>query len=74
VTWKKVSGATGYEVQYASNKKMKNAVTKTSTGTSMKLKKLKSGKTYYVKVRAYTTTSSGKVYGQYSKVKKIRIK
>ena len=37
-------------------------------------KKLKKGKTYYVRVRAYKKDSTGrKVYGKYSTVKKIKI-
>ncbi len=43
----------------------------------LKLKdgKLKSGKTYYVKVRAFQIDSAGKkVYGAYSAVKSIQVK
>ena len=37
-------------------------------------KKLKKGKTYYVRVRAYKKDSTGrKVYGKYSKVMKVKI-
>ena len=77
VTWKNVSGACGYEVMYATNKKFtkgkkivrvkKNKVT---------LKKLKAKKKYFVKVRAYkNVTKSGtkcvsKRYGKWSKVVK----
>ena len=36
---------------------------------------LTKGKTYYVKVRAYKTDSTGQaVYGKYSAVKKVKIK
>ena len=42
--------------------------------TSKTITKLKKGKTYYVKVRAYTKDSKGKkVYGKYSNVKKVKI-
>ena len=41
----------------------------------MTLKGLEKGKTYYVKVRAYQTDSTGKaVYGSYSKVISVKIK
>ena len=47
----------------------------TTTKTSVRFKKLKKGKTYYVKVRAYKKDSANsKVYGSYSAVKKVKIK
>lgn len=74
VTIKGVSGADGYQIVYARNAKFKKG--KKSVFTARKSKKLsglKKGKTYYVKVRAYVIDSSGaKVYGKYSKVKKIK--
>ncbi len=75
VTIKKVSGAKGYEVVYSTNSKFKSKKTVTTTSTSKTLTGLKSGKTYYVKVRAYKTDSTGnKVYGSYSTVKKVKVK
>ena len=76
VKWKAVSDAKGYEVQYAFDKKFKKKVkTKTATKTSLKLKKLKKGKTYYVRVRAYQINAlGGKIYGDWSKAKKVKIK
>ena len=57
ITWKKVSGAKGYEIKLATNRKFtKNKRTfkvKKGTSTSKIVKKLKSGKRYYVKLRAY---------------------
>ena len=42
--------------------------------STKKITKLKKGKTYYIKVRAYKMDSQGnKVYGSYSKIKKIKI-
>ncbi len=77
VTYKKISGAKGYQITYSTNKKYKKKKTKSVTASSTKktLKKLKKGKTYYVKVRAYKKDSrGGKVYGKYSKTKKIKLK
>ncbi|MCQ4637943.1 S8 family serine peptidase [Anaerovorax odorimutans] len=77
VTYKKISGAKGYQITYSTSKKFSKKKTKSVTvkGTSKTLSKLKKGKTYYVKARAYKTDSVGaKVYGKYSKVKKIRMK
>lgn len=75
ITWKKVSGADGYQVTYAANKSFRKARKKTVAKRTMTVRKLKKGKTYYVKVRAYKLDSAGEnVYGAYSKVKKIAIK
>lgn len=73
--WKKVEGASGYQVRYATNKKLRKPKTKTTDRQTLTLKKLKKGKTYYVKVRAYRLDSAGnRVYGAYSKVKKVKVK
>lgn len=77
VSWKKVSNASGYAIQYSTSKKFKKSVTvkvKKAKTTSTTLKKLKKGKTYYVRVRAYKTVSGTTYYGKYSSVKKVRIK
>lgn len=73
--YKKVSGAKGYEISYSTDKNFKKSVTKKTTAkTSCNLTKLKSGKTYYVRVRAYKKDSAGKkVYSGYSKVQKIKV-
>lgn len=76
ISWKKVSGAAGYEVIYSTDKKCKKGNKKISTKkTKCVSKKLKKGKKYYVKVRAYKKDKSGKkVRGQYSAVKKFKVK
>lgn len=73
---KKVSGAKGYEMVYATNKKFtKSKKTVRFTAITKTVKNLKKGKTYYVKVRAYKLDSTNsRVYGSYSSVKKISIK
>ena len=73
--YKKVSGAKGYEISYSTDKKFKKAVTKKNTAkTSYTISKLKKGKTYYVRVRAYKVDSTGKkVYGKYSSMKKVKV-
>lgn len=72
VKWKKVSGASGYQI-YRSLKKTKGfkkikTITKGST-VKYTNKKLKKGKRYYYKVRAYRKVSGKKVYSSYSAVK-----
>ena len=76
VKYKAVSGASGYEIVYSTDKKVKkNRTTVKTKAKSRTLKGLKKGKTYYVKVRAYKTDSTGQaVYGKYSAIKKVKIK
>ncbi|MBR1749647.1 MAG: hypothetical protein IJ740_02015 [Ruminococcus sp.] len=79
VTYKKVSGVTGYQVTYSTSKKFTKSTTKTATikgvsKLSKTVKSLKKGKTYYVKVRTYKTVSGTKYYSAYTAVKKIKTK
>lgn len=78
VSIKKVSGAAGYQVTYSTDKKFKkgkNTKVVYSKKNTVTLKKLKKGKTYYVKVKAYKLDSKKlKVLGKFSAVKKIKIK
>lgn len=78
VTWAKVSGVKGYQIQYSSNKKFKKnnksvTVTKQKT-TKATVKKLKSKKKYYVRVRTYKTVNGKKIYSSWSKVKSVKTK
>lgn len=83
VTWNKDTKATGYEVQCCLNKKFKSGVKKANIKkaktTTTTFKKLKKGKKYYVRIRAYKTVKvngkSTKLTGAWSKVmtsKKIK--
>ena len=73
---KKISGADGYQILYTTDRKFKKArKQKLVQKNSLTIKKLKKGKTYYFKVRAYRVDSSGrKVFGAYSAPKKVQIK
>ena len=67
----------GFQVRYATTKKFKSGTYKTVTltsksATSQALTKLKAGKTYYVKVRAYKTVDGKKIYSSWSKVKSAK--
>lgn len=78
VTWAKVSGVKGYQIQYSSDKKFKKnnksvTVTKQKT-TKATVKKLKSKKNYYVRVRTYKTVNGKKIYSSWSKVKSVKTK
>lgn len=75
VSYRKVSGANGYEIVYATNSRFtKNKAVKRTTASSYTASKLKKKSTYYVRVRAYRTDSAGrKYYGKYSSIKKVKI-
>ena len=82
VSWKKVKKAVGYEVQVSKTRKFKKALFDKFT-TKKKItfkKKLKSGKIYYVRVRAYATYKDAygkpqKVYSKWiKKVRKVKVK
>ena len=75
VSWNAVSGAKGYEITYSRDKKFKSKKTVTTTSRTKTLTGLVSGKTYYVKVRAYKIDSTGKkVYGTSSTIKTVKVK
>lgn len=75
VKYKKASGAKGYQICYSTNKKFKSSVKKINAKSLSKtVKGLKKNKTYYVRIRAYKVDSAGnKVYGNYSKIKKVKV-
>lgn len=70
VSWKKVKGASGYEIYRSTSAKGKYKKVKTiksGSTCSFTNKKLKSKKTYYYKVRAYRMVKNKKVYSGKSK-------
>lgn len=71
VKLKKVSGADGYQIVYWTDKSFKKNVKKlTVKNVNAVVKKLKKGKKYYFRARAFVKTSSGStVYGNYSSIK-----
>jgi hypothetical protein len=76
VTWTKQKDADGFEIQVATNKKftknLKVVTVKKGTAGSKTIKKLKKGKKYYVRVRAFKNVKNGKVYGKFSKKKRSK--
>lgn len=70
VKFQKVKKAKKYKIQYATNKKFKKAKVRVCKKTSYQIRKLKKGKTYYVRIRAV----NGKKQGRWSKAKKVKIK
>ena len=84
VSWKKVNKVNGYQVQVANKKnfKGKSIILKKFTKKAkltVKSPKIKSKKSYFVRVRAYATyknskNKTDKVYGKFSAKKKVKVK
>ena len=74
ITWNKVRTAKGYQIKYSAKKNMTDAKTATSGSLSKKITKLKSGKRYYFKVRAYKTADGSRIYGGWSSTKSVKVK
>lgn len=77
ITWKKNKTGYAYELQYSTSKKFTKAKTKTvkiprNSISSVTLKKLSTGKKYYVRIRS--TDKSGKLTSAWSKVKNVTTK
>lgn len=71
----RIANASGYKIQWSTKKNFKkNTKTKVIKRTNYKLKKLKKGKKYFIRCRAYRKVNGETVHTQWSKIKKIRIK
>jgi uncharacterized protein YjdB len=76
VCWSKVNGASGYQIQVkkaGGSYKTAANVTKGST-VAKTISKLKAGKKYSVRIRAYKKIDSSKIYGAWSSVKTVKVK
>lgn len=72
VKWKKVSGATQYEVYRSTSSKGKYTKIGTTKKTSYTDKKATGGKKYYYKIRVCKTISKKNYYSSYSGAKSIK--
>lgn len=73
-TWGKVAKCDGYQIQYSTSKTFKSKKTvniKSRKTCVKKLTGLKSGKKYYIRVRAYKVVDGKKIYGNWSTATKI---
>lgn len=78
-SWRFTSSSkrTGYQLQYASNRsftKSKKTINLGYYTTRRTLKKLKKGKNYYVRVREYNRAVGMTKYGDWSAVKKVKVR
>lgn len=71
-SWKKVSGASGYQIQRYEGGKWTVIKTVSSSTLSYTDQTAKKGKTYQYRIRAYRTYSGKRVYSGYSAVKKLK--
>jgi hypothetical protein len=78
VSWTKKTGVSGYRIKLATDKKftknVKYVKVKGVKSVKKTIGKLKTGKYYYVKVRAYKTSGGKTVYGPYNSYKRIKVK
>lgn len=77
IKWSGVSGATKYQIYRATVNKTKSyklISTASSKSRSLINSRLKKGRTYYWKIRAYKIINGKRVYSNYSKVVKGRIR
>ena len=74
ISWKRIASATGYQITISTDKKfkknVKNYIVEENKNNEL-IYGLKSGKTYYVKVRAVAQGGGKKVTGKYSKAVKF---
>ncbi len=78
LTWAKVKGVKGYQIQVATDKKFKKnkktVTIKKQKTTKTTVKKLKAKKKYFVRIRTYKTVNGKKVYSSWSKAKTVKTK
>ena len=76
VKWKKVKNISGYQIQYSTSKNFKGAKTAKASAKAVSgtVKKLKSSKKYYVRIRTYKKAYGQTVYSSWSKTKQVKIK
>ena len=76
-TWKKTGGNSGWQVQYSLNKKFRSGVRTVnlkSNNTKLTVRKLRSRKNYYVRIRGYKKVGKQTWYSGWSNVKSVRIR
>lgn len=74
IKYKKVKGASNYQVQYSMKKNFAGAKTKTAKGNSLKVSGLKVKKKYYFRVRVCKKVNGKTYYSGWSNVKSVKAK
>ena len=76
-TWRKTGGNSGWQVQYSTNKKFRSGVRTVNLkadNTKLTVRKLRSRKNYYVRIRSYKKVGKQTWYSGWSSVKSVRIR
>ena len=76
-SWKKVSGVTGYQLQYypkGSSSSAKKVTISSSKTVKKTIKSLKKGRVYYLRIRSYKKVNGSNYYSAWSTKKKVTIK
>ena len=76
-SWKKTGGNSGWQVQYSTNRKFRSGVRTVNLKagkTKATIKKLKSRKTYYIRIRSCKNVNGKMMYSGWSNVRKVKIK
>ena len=72
---RKIKNADGYLIQYSVNKKFGKVKKKYTKKWKVVIKKLKSKRTYYFRIKAYKLNGKTKIFSQkWSSVKKVKVK
>lgn len=78
IQWRADKTVRGYQIQYCTKKNFKSVVktvaVKGASKKSKTIRKLKSKKKYYVRIRSYAKENGKKIYSEWSAVKKIKTK
>ena len=75
--WKSQKNIKGYQIEYSLKKDFsgsKKVTVKKAKTLSTTIKKLKAAKTYYVRIRTYTTVKKKNYFSAWSKVKAVKTK
>lgn len=70
LSWTVVPDAQGYQICYSTSETFSGQKTMITADTRVALRKLKSKKNYYIRIRAYAYVGNKRIYGEYSKTVK----
>ena len=75
--WSKLTGVTGFQIQYSTDKTFKSGIktvnVKKGTVVSQDITGLTKGKTWFFRIRSYKTVSGKPVYSAWSAAKALKI-
>lgn len=76
LTFKKSKKAAGYQIEYAKNKAFTDSKTVSvkKKATAKEVSGFTPGTTYYIRMRGYVKSGGKKIYGEWTKAKKVKMK